>query len=160
MTPSPRLYKFLEEQETFNQFPYPDGNGFSIGFGHFIKKGEDLKKVNTAQAREILKNDVAEAATEVNKLHAPLNQNQFDALVSLVYNIGITKFRKSQIRKFLHSSFYEMNAPKERYLWASEQFHRWNKVTINGAKRISNGLIRRRLIEAEWFNEKELEHES
>lgn len=60
----------------------------TIGFGH---TGSDVKngmKITQEQADEYLKQDLKRFERAVNNLNLPLNQNQFDALVSFTYNCG------------------------------------------------------------------------
>ena len=68
-----------------------------------------------------------------------LTENQFSALVSLVYNIGITHFNKSTLRKNLNGGDYE---------GASEQFLVWRKA---GGK-VLRGLEIRRATEKALFD--------
>lgn len=153
MEPSQRLWEYLKSKERFRQYPERDEYGvLHIGFGHKIQPRETFERLNTREAEMLMRRDVYPILNCINKnITAPLNQNQFDALVSLAYNIGITAFRNSRVRKFLSRGPWE--TMDERYLWAAEAMHKWNKVTINGVKRISNGLVRRRLEESEWFME-------
>lgn len=67
-----------------------------------------------------------------------LNQNQFDALVSFVYNVGTRKFAKSTMLKFLNANHFPL---------AAGQFDRWNKV--KGV--VCQGLVNRRKSEKELF---------
>jgi lysozyme len=109
----------IKRFEGFSAVPYKDAQGFSIGYGHFIKPGENLTAVSEAQARALLKSDAAIASAAVsNSVKVPLTQNQFDALVSLTYNIGITAFRNSTLLKKLNAGDYS---------GAASQFARWNK---------------------------------
>jgi lysozyme len=71
--------------------PYNDKFGYmTIGYGHKILPGEDFKNgITEDEAMELFKKDIAERIKIVNGLvKVPLNQNQFDALVSYVYNTG------------------------------------------------------------------------
>ena len=68
-----------------------------------------------------------------------LTQNQFDALVSWVYNLGPTNFRKSTMLKVLNDGNYDE---------VPYQMKRWNKA---GGK-VLKGLVIRREAEAELFN--------
>lgn len=109
----------IKRFEGFSPVPYRDAQGWSIGYGHFIKPGENLTAVSEAQARALLKQDAAMASAAVsNSVSVPLTQNQFDALVSLTYNIGITAFRNSTLLLKLNAGDYSN---------AAAQFSRWNK---------------------------------
>ena len=70
----------------------------------------------------------------------PLTQNQFDALVVWIYNLGPTNFKNSTLLKELNAGNY--NA-------AGQEITRWNKA---GGKVLA-GLVKRREAEAELFNE-------
>ena len=72
-------------------------------------------------------------------VNVPLNQNQFDALVSLSYNIGIGAFKNSTLLKLLNASDYHA---------ASDQFDVWIKA---GGKTVQ-GLVNRRAVEKLLFN--------
>ncbi|KQD16250.1 lysozyme [Acinetobacter baumannii] len=71
----------------------------------------------------------------------PLTQNQFDALVSLAYNIGSGAFKGSTLLKLLN---------KGDYKGAADQFLVWNKA---GGK-VMKGLVRRREAERALFLKK------
>lgn len=76
----------------------------TIGYGHYgpdVKEGQTITK---DEATELLQQDVQTAENELNQLikqNVLLTQNQFDALCSLVFNIGVGNFRKSTLRKKL-----------------------------------------------------------
>ena len=76
----------------------------TIGYGHYgpdVKEGQTITK---EEATELLQQDVQTAENELNQLirqNVLLTQNQFDALCSLIFNIGVGNFRKSTLRKKL-----------------------------------------------------------
>ena len=115
-----------------------EANKWTIGYGHTL----NVKKDSTCtkeQAEEYLKNDLKTVETAVNKLvKVKLNQNQYDALCSLVFNIGVYNFSRSTLLKFLNNS---------SFLLAANQFDKWIYVK----RKISNGLIVRRKKEKELF---------
>lgn len=80
----------IEEFEGFSSAPYRDSVGvWTIGFGSTKGVGPSSPHVTRAQASVRLQREVdAEYGAAVNALHLLLNQNQFDALVSFVYNVG------------------------------------------------------------------------
>lgn len=119
---------------------------WTIGFGTTIyPNGTKVKNGDTCtaeQAKAYFAYDLKRFENAVNSgLTVALNQNQFDALVSLTYNIGETAFKKSTLLK-------QLNANK--FKEASEQFAVWNKV----AGKVLNGLVRRRAAERELFLKK------
>jgi lysozyme len=71
-----------------------------------------------------------------------VSQGQFDALVSFVYNVGAGAFENSTLLEKLNAGDYR---------GAFDEFERWNKVTVNGEKIVSSGLVKRRRREQELF---------
>lgn len=128
----------LKQREGFSAVPYWDFRGYSIGYGHLIKPGENLTNVSREQAEELLRGDVAWAETAVNDAGAALTQPQFDALVSFVYNIGAPAWNKSTIRQKLIAG--DMGG-------AAAEFARWNQA---GGK-VNSGLVARRVQERSQF---------
>ena len=111
----------------------------TIGYGHVLRKGEPLDWVITKEEGEyILDRDCDIAESAVNSIGVKLNQNQFDALVSFTFNVGVNAFKKSTLVRLLKKGDY--NA-------AGQQFDRW----IFGNGRILNGLVRRRDDEKRLF---------
>ncbi len=127
---------------------YLDSVGIlTIGVGHTTAAGppEVTKglKITAAQSDEILTRDLASVEADVNRLvGVPLTQAQFDALVSLVFNIGGTKFGKSTLLKKLNA---------RDYAGAALQFLVWNKGTVNGKLVAIAGLTTRRKAEMVLF---------
>ena len=68
----------------------------------------------------------------------PLNQNQFDSLVSFTYNVGLGAFERSTVRRKLNAGDYR---------GAASSFKMWNK----GGGRVLPGLVNRRAREATLF---------
>ena len=79
----------------------------------------------------------------------PINQCQFDALCSWVYNLGPANLKSSTLLKKLNAGEYE-DIPN--------QIKRWNKATVNGERKVLAGLTRRREAEALMFEGKPWEH--
>lgn len=112
---------------------------WTVGYGHtgqFVKPGLSITQ---SEADELLLHDldVFEAGVE-NAVGVELNDNQFSALVSFAYNVGIGNFRRSTLLKKLN---------KGDYAGAAEQFERWNR----GGGKVLRGLVRRRKAEKELF---------
>lgn len=111
---------------------------WTIGYGHTrgVKPGDKCTK---EQANDYLLDDLRDAENAVNVMvKSSLNQNQFDALVSFVYNLGSGNFKDSTLLRKLN---------ERDYLGAANEFKRWNKA---GGK-VLNGLIKRRESEANLF---------
>lgn len=125
---------------------YDDGVGvWTIGYGTTVINGVKVKKGDICtieQAKSYMAQDLKKFESAVNTaVKVTLNQNQFDALVSLTYNIGIGAFKGSTLLMLLNAKDYKH---------AAEQFQRWNR----GGGRVLNGLIKRRKIEMELFLKK------
>ncbi len=103
----------------------PLPRGATIGYGHLIKQGEDFKNgISEAKATELLRVDIATAERGVQEnITVPLSQNQFDALVSLAYNIGVKNFTNSTVVKYVNNpNFYSSVYPNLESAWMT-----WNK---------------------------------
>jgi GH24 family phage-related lysozyme (muramidase) len=88
----------IKKFEGFSAKPYPDHKGFSIGYGHLIKAGENYTLVDKDQAEKILREDTRWAETAVNNaINVKITQNQFDAMCSLCFNIGAGAFNSSTV---------------------------------------------------------------
>jgi len=91
-------------------------------------------------ANDMLMKELVEYENYVNTLvTVPLSQNQFDALVSWVYNLGSSNFQASTMLKVINANDM-VNVPA--------QIMRWNKA---GGK-VLEGLTRRRQAEADLFS--------
>lgn len=126
---------------------YPDpatgGEPWTIGVGHTSAAG--LPKVykgltiTADECDEILSRDLATFERAVEKaVKVPLNQNQFDALVSFTFNVGAGNLQKSTLLKRLNQGDYR---------GAAEQFGAWNKA----AGKVMKGLVTRRADERALF---------
>ena len=114
-----------------------------IGFGTTIyPNGIKVKKWDTcteAQAKAYMAHDLKKFESAVNSaVTVPINQNQFDALVSLAYNIGTSGFKNSTLVK-------KLNAGDIR--GAAAQLDVWNK----GGGKVMQGLVNRRDVERKLF---------
>jgi lysozyme len=75
-------------------------------------------------------------------LKKPANQNQKDAMISLIYNIGQSAFKNSSVLRNFNAGNNEL---------AADSFLMWNKATVNGKKTELAGLARRREAEKKLF---------
>lgn len=137
-------YAIIRDAEGFRSTAYLDTGGvWTIGFGTIkYPNGTSVKKGDTCtrnEAEQWLKNDCVwvDACLDKN-VKVNLNQNQFDALASFVYNIGETAFVKSTMLTLINQNSLTS---------AASQFDRW--VFDNG-KRIQ-GLVNRRAKEKSLF---------
>jgi lysozyme len=94
---SERGLRFIERQEGFHAHPYRTAVGaWAIGYGHTYGVSEDTPSVNEDEARDLLRQDIEGSyGPAVDALELPLSQNQFDALCSLVYQLGVGVLRES-----------------------------------------------------------------
>lgn len=126
---------------------YDDGVGvWTIAIGTTIyPNGVKVKKGDTCtleQAKSYFANDLKRFEKTVNdSVKVDLTQNQFDALVSLTYNIGSTAFKKSTLLKKLNA---------KDYIGASDQFLAW----VSPGSKVEKGLRRRRMAERALFTKK------
>lgn len=136
MKTSPKGIERIMKEEGCRLSAYLDDAGVpTIGYGH--TKGVLMgDKITQKQAEEFLLDDLHEAELCVMRsVPYGLAPHQFDALVSLIFNIGTGAFRKStMLKKLLESDI----------LGAANEFNRWNKITQNGKKVVSKGLTARR----------------
>jgi len=138
--------EMIKQFENFSSTWYKDSKGvWTIGYGHAAKDNEryTINRVNNQTALKMLRNDLSISESAVNRMvNVPLNQNQFDALVSFVFNVGEGNFAKSTLLKKLNEGNY-----KE----ATDEFLKWNKITYKGKKIELLGLTNRRMKERELF---------
>lgn len=145
----------LIEWEGFKTRVYKDSAGLpTIGVGHLLTKdelrsgkiniiGKQVKYaegITEDQVKALLQQDIVsrEAAVK-NLVRVPLSQNQFDTLVSFVFNIGRYAFQNSTLLRVLNDG---------RYQEVPDQLDRW---IYSGGKRV-DGLINRRRNEIALWN--------
>jgi lysozyme len=144
MTTSAAGRKAITDREGNRLTAYQDGGGvWTIGVGHTSAAGDPVVtkglKITAAQSDEILSRDLKDVEKAVLKgLKVPVTQNQFDALVSLAFNIGNTAFTKTTLLK-------KLNAGDRA--GAADQFLVWSKD--NG--KVVQGLVNRRKSERLQF---------
>ncbi|MDH5654208.1 MAG: lysozyme [Gammaproteobacteria bacterium] len=134
----------IQVHEALSLTPYKDVSGaWHIGYGHKLKPGEDYLRapagITRDQAEALLRADLADAEKAVNELvKVKLTANQYDALVSFVYNIGSGAFSTSTMLKLLNQGKYDK---------AAAEFPRWVNV---GRKQVA-ALVARRAQEQSLF---------
>jgi lysozyme len=139
---------FIARFEGFRGQLYNDAAGHAtIGYGHLVHHGpidgsepaEFRKGISQDRALELLQADAAKAAAEIARsVKVPLDQHQFDALVSFAFNVGNGAFRESTLLRLLNEGRYDA---------VEAQLARWNKA---GGKTLQ-GLVNRRAAEAKLF---------
>lgn len=118
---------------------------WTIGYGHTVTAYKG-KKISSETAEELFEEDLKFFIEDLHPYMRDLgmSQQQFDSVVSLVYNIGITSFRKSKAYKALKQGDYERFCYKA---FDSERgFVKQGSTTLKG-------LQKRRADEERIFNE-------
>jgi lysozyme len=129
----------IKQSEHCELDAYQDCAGiWTIGYGHTLNvRAHDVISAHTAEV--LLENDLQPVENAISSLvHVPLNQNQFDALVSLTFNIGIYALRQSTLLHYLNNWQYQL---------AADEFLKWDRA---GGKVVA-GLSNRRRTERSLF---------
>jgi lysozyme len=145
LSPSDDGLRFLKAREGFATGVYADvADKETVGYGHRLRPGESFADgVTHDEAEAIFLVDVDRAVGAVRRLvRAALTQPQFDALVSLVYNVGEGAFARSALLRKLNDGDCE---------GAASEFLDWDRVTVAGVRMASWGLARRRACERALF---------
>ena len=141
----------IKRHEGFSVLPYKDVIGlWTVGYGHQLFSEEQKNRmyfrdkkpvaISEEHAEELLRQDLKIAENAVNGfVKIPLEQYEFDALVSFVFNLGGKKFKDSTMLKLLNK-----NADRKEI---AEEFPRWRYANF----RIIKGLENRRKAEAAMF---------
>ena len=139
MKPSERGLALIRQFEGLRLSAYRCAAGvLTIGWGATkgVKMGMEITR---DEADRLLLEDAQRFADHVKALvKVPLNQNQTDALVSFVYNVGPAAFGKSTMLKLINQGLLED---------AANQFVRWNRA----GDQVLAGLTRRRMAERDLF---------
>lgn len=118
------------------------GECWTIGYGHTGPDVHDGQTITPAQAETLFDQDVDRFAQGVNNALAhSVNPNQFAALVSLAYNIGMAAFNASHALLYINENDY----PDALASWA-----RW---VHDGNGNVVQGLVNRRDAEIALFQE-------
>ena len=140
---SPKGVALIKEFEGLRLDAYLCPAGIlTVGYGHVVKIKDNIglgQKITQLRADLFLRDDLRWAEKcVVSLVNVRLNQNQFDALVSLAFNIGQTNFHRSTLLRVLNSS---------NYTAAANNFTRW----VYAGKKKLPGLVRRREAERLLF---------
>jgi lysozyme len=120
------------------------GGKISGGIGHALSTNEKRhykigSHIESIHIEKWFQEDLSKAEKTVNLWVVPIiNQNQFDALVSLVFNIGPDQFKRSTLLKLVNKGEFNM---------ASEEFSRWT----HSKGKVLSGLVARRSAEEDLF---------
>lgn len=169
------------DPSTVNLDPYLcPANYWTIGWGHVVRDGDgnmlkgrstgSLAKsiypngITLAEAEILLKDDLRSFEFAVTRYlsNSSVTQNQFDAMVSLCFNIGQGNFSKSSVLRFhvagARNSSYGKSEAIERIVNsarspsnAADAFLLWNKATVDGKLVTLRGLVNRRSDERDLY---------
>jgi len=141
--------RFIGRFEGFRGQLYDDAAGHcTIGYGHLVHLGhcngsepaEFKRGMSEPEAEKLLRRDAQTAADVVRRsVHVPLNQQQFDALVSFVYNLGAGNFESSTLLRDLNAHDFAAVAG---------QLEGW----VHAGSTVLPGLVTRRKAEARLFS--------
>lgn len=111
---------------------------WTIGYGHTGNVRAGIQ-ITVARAEELLKQDLAEAGRQVERLvQVPLTDNQFAALVSFCFNVGAGALERSTLLRMLNDGDYDS---------VPSQLKRWTR----GGGKVLPGLVKRRDAEADLW---------
>lgn len=117
----------------------------TIGYGHTGPDVSEGKKITRDEADALFDRDIALFAAQVGRVlpRQDLKPCQFEAVVSLAYNIGIGNLRKSTLMRLIERD------PSDGSIY--NEFMRHNKARVNGVLKALPGLTRRRREEADHY---------
>lgn len=133
-------FELIKRFEGFKPETYEDVGGLdTIGYGHLVLAGESFGRITEKEAEDILAKDVMKAENCIDQhVGVDLAQNEFDALVSFIFNVGCANFTRSTMLKMINS---------DNFKEAADEFPKWNRA----AGRIVKGLVNRRAAERKLF---------
>jgi len=142
MKTSPKGIALIKSAEGLRLKAYPDpGTGglpWTIGYGSTSGVTRNMV-ITEAQAEQMLAADLVRFERIVERLvRVPVDQGQFDALVSFTYNVGEGNFTKSTLLRKLNAG---------DTAGAAEQFSRW----VHAGGKVLPGLVKRRAAERGLF---------
>ena len=137
------LIKRHEGLELSAYMPTPNDK-WTIGYGH-TKTAKKGMVISEHQAEELLRGDLKWVEECIDRLvKVKLTQNQYDAIASLVFNIGEGNFSKSSVLRLTNEG---------KFTEAADAFLMWNKQRnkTTGKLEVLRGLTKRRQEERELF---------
>ena len=139
MKTSNKGIELIKKHEGFRAKAYKcPADKWTIGYGHTLNvKSTDV--ITKEQGEYFLRQDVEHAEKEVNKHNLNINQNQFDALVSFVFNLGVGNFARSTLLRRIKAHPNDITIRRE--------FARW----VYAGGKILPGLVKRRKEEADLY---------
>ncbi len=142
--------ELIKRFESFRSKPYlcPAGKA-TIGYGStYYEDGRRVslsdQPITEERACQLLNNSLAVyEATVLKYVKKPINENQFAALTSFVYNTGAANFAGSTLLKRVNTD--------PNHTDIREQFLKWKYACIDGQMVILPGLLKRRIAEANLY---------
>ena len=145
---SEQLIALLKQKEGFRATAYWDYAQYSIGYGSACTKDEYPNGITEAQADILLRQMLQKFETSLDKFlqenDLTLTDNQYDALISLTYNIGSGWMKNTRLSNLLQSGNYTNNE-------IASAIGIWCHVKENGVTSIHDGLVSRRIAEINVF---------
>ncbi|MEO1251636.1 MAG: lysozyme [Pseudomonadota bacterium] len=121
---------------------YAPSEKWTVGYGHTANARHGMS-VTEGDAERLLRDDVKPIEQLLaDTVRAPLNQNEHDALVSLIFNIGEENWKRSTVLR-------KLNAGDK--IGAANAFELWTKAFVNNELISLDGLVRRRAAEKSLF---------
>ncbi len=132
--------EIIKEYEGLHLTPYLCvAKVWTIGYGHTrtVRAG---MRITPEQASQLLNDDLCAIERAVSRLvKVPLNDNQFSALVSFAFHVGVSNFEQSTLLRLLNRGWYEQ---------VPAQLARWNRASGE----VLGSLTRRRAAEGRLWN--------
>lgn len=133
------LIKSFEGLRNHAYKPVDTEEFYTIGYGHYSKAIMKDDRISDTDAEKLLRDDLKKFEDGVNDLlRVTINQNQFDALVSFAFNVGLGALKSSTLLRMVNS---------KSFTGASVQFERWNRA----GGHVLEGLVTRRRAERLLF---------
>jgi lysozyme len=131
----------IKKFEGFSDRVYICSGGYkTIGYGHVLTDNDNIELIDQNEAELLLNSDIKKAERSVmQNIDVPLNQNQFDALVSFVFNLGGAALQRSALRQKINRLEHNL---------AAQEFTKW----IYAGGKIMPGLLNRRYAESELYS--------
>lgn len=153
-----KLLSQVAKFEGFRSSPYQDAGGtWTIGFGHTKGVTKDTPPISHDEALALLANELEDIRSALSSEPYALNSSQWDAIVDFCFNLGISAYKKSTLRKRIieYSNLLdscEFAKAKEMLDEIRYEIQRWRFVTLpDGSKKEVLGLFNRRYLEFQLF---------
>lgn len=149
---SPTGITFLQGLEGLSLKAYRDADGYSIGYGHFLGKDASLasKVIDRTEADRLFREDIGKFERGVSAVTPFATPAQFDAMVTLAYNIGLGDV-PSRTGGFAGSTVAKRHNLAD-FVGAADAFLMWNKSTgPDGVRAVNPVLVKRREKERAYY---------